>query len=174
MIDLLHWGARDGERRAHNHMSDKTRAAADKLRAKYGFDTPPIDPEAIAEAANVRVVYVDFDADASDIVHGFFDNEDQKIYVNKKDEALEKIFTIAHELGHWALHQEYLASARYIPRMKNVSHPSKEEVEADEFAIDLLAPANLVAKVSKSATSEELESIFAVSKDVLRRAKANA
>lgn len=148
------------------------KAAVDALLKKHGFTKPPIDPEFIAEREGIDVVYVEFSEPANSQIHGFFDNEETRIYVNKTDDAKEKMFTIAHELGHKFLHQQYLADTLYMPRMKFNPSPNQQELEADEFATLMLAPPEMVTSYSKVASDLELERLFVVDADVLHSSRA--
>lgn len=129
---------------------------------------PPVNAEYIAEKiVGVDVVFGEFQDGGSNMFHGFFDMRDNSIVVNKDDSPSEKLFTIAHELGHKVLHEEYLGSKDYIPRMKSDhAEVNTEEEEADYFACHLLAPDFMVNKYKKMATVKELEEIFIANPDV--------
>lgn len=91
---------------------------AELLRKKYDLTKPPYNAETIAENEGVDVQFVNFSPEASKKIHGFYDHDEKRIYVNTDDEPQEKLFTIAHELGHHLLHIEHAASAEYVPRLK--------------------------------------------------------
>ena len=69
---------------------------------------------------------------------------DKTIYVLKNDQSIrDKIFAIAHEIGHWILHSRDKERPRFDFSGKD--RPSdkvliEEEKEANEFAFELLMP----------------------------------
>lgn len=143
------------------------RTAADLLK-KYRIDRPPVDPEAIAEAEGIDVLYVDFGVH-SDEISGLYDFETRKIYVNKKIPDNRKTFTIAHELAHALMHEEYAESEQYsaMPRSNFHSDKPDEEREADVFAACLLVPKDMLRTYREYASTVELARMFAVSDDVV-------
>lgn len=132
------------------------------------YNSPPIPVKEIAEDNGVNVVFADFGA-LSEKVSGYCDFEARKIVVNQADGLGRKMFTIAHELGHWLLHRElFLADkTRYgvLPRF----HEPKQnvlEIEASVFAADLLVPRRLLVPVSDASPSR-LADLFQVSKKMM-------
>lgn len=147
---------------------DKAKREAKKLLEDFGIEYPPIDPELIAESSGVDVVYADFEG-GSDI-SGFYDFDESRIYVNKDQPATRKNFTIAHELGHHILHQEYARSERYRYMPRNNAYAGAkppEEREADAFAASLLVPLDMLKKYSKYSSAYEVSKLFAVSPEVI-------
>jgi Zn-dependent peptidase ImmA (M78 family) len=145
---------------------------AKSLLRKYKATTPPIDPERLAEEEGVRVLYAQFEPPADKDFSGFFRLKDKTIIVN--DEISDNIitFTIAHELGHYFLHKEYIQSNNYtpMPRSNNYGgNKPEEEVEADTFAADLLVPLPILKKYKDVASIRELSELFFVSEEVIRR-----
>ncbi len=146
-------------------------AAADEILTQYNFTRPPIDPEKIAEAEGLRVVYADFDGESASSVSGFFRLRDMTIVVNKAIHPNRITFTIAHELGHYKLHQAYIKSNDYQPMPRNNVYRGrkpKEETEADFFAASLLVPLHLLRKYASVADVFELARLFFVSEEVIR------
>jgi len=152
-------------------MSEAKRVA-EGLLGRYDLTKPPFDPEFIAEREGVDVKFTSFSEEASSKVHGFYDHEDKTIYVNSEDSVQEKMFTIAHELGHHVLHQTYSAGAGYVPRLKTHVE-TKEELEADSFAVSLLAPAKVVKQYASVFDDSELSSLFLVSPEVISGVKTS-
>ncbi len=144
-----------------------------ELRAKYGQTGPAIDPEVIAEGEGVDVRYVSFEGDATHEFHGFYDFEERTIFVNKDDSVEEKLFTIAHEFAHHLLHATYAESTHYIPRLKR-HVDSAEEREADLFAVNLLAPVDMLNEFSKVKTDADLCSLFLITPEILGKARLAA
>ena len=144
---------------------------ADRLLRKHGYLSPPVDPEQIAEEEGIRVVYAEFEGSDNDNFSGFFDLVENAIYVNDDIAPNRITFTIAHELAHHFLHQEYIRSNDYVPmpRRNNYKGPKPvEEIEADTFAANLLVPLHMLARYMKVATISELGRMFSVSDEVIR------
>lgn len=143
---------------------------AERLVTKY-YEQPPIDPEAIAEAEGIRVVYARFNRQMSAQVAGFSDPNNSRIVVNQDLPFNRKTYTIAHELGHHVLHQDYLSDdGKYqiFPRMNSYDGPKpSEEQEADAFAANLLVPLKMLRSYVDFASVRELAQMFMVSQDVI-------
>ena len=146
----------------------RARRVADELLKKYKIERPPVDPEAIAEAEGIDVRYVDF-GEYSEKISGLYNFDKKEIYVNKKIPNNRKTFTIAHELAHALLHEEYAKSERYTAMPRSNSHVDKpdEEREADVFAACLLVPKQMLRTYRNYASNIELARMFAVSEDVV-------
>ncbi len=145
--------------------------AAAKLLQKYSYTKPPIDPEWIAEREGLRVVYADFERPDSDKVSGFFRLSDNTIIINNDIFENRITFTIAHELAHFVLHQEYIKGNNYIPMPRNNEYDGPkpvEEVEADQFAANLLVPLPMLRLYKDVASASELARLFFVSDEVIR------
>jgi Zn-dependent peptidase ImmA (M78 family) len=121
--------------------------AADRLLADRGVTSPPIEVEALARSLGIIVVRRRFeDADVSGIL---FRGDHHVIGVNGAHAPLRQRFTIAHELGHWALHpgREIILDVpvRVNLRDKTSSMASDlEEIEANAFAATLLMPGQVL------------------------------
>jgi Zn-dependent peptidase ImmA (M78 family) len=145
------------------------RAAAQSALARFGVTRPPIDPESIAEAMGINVLYVDFEPEVAGEISGLFDFETKTIYINREIPTNRKTFTIAHELGHALLHEQYVESQSYqaMPRTNVHFDKPAEEVEADVFAACLLVPKAILKTYKNFADVNELAEMFAVSPDVI-------
>lgn len=149
----------------------RARREAERLIEKYDIRKPPIDPEAIAEAEGVRVVYAAFNGDIDKKLSGFTDSMNDTIVINRSIPANRKTFTIAHELGHHVMHREYLDDdgayqvfARFNEYAEN---KPDEEKEADAFAANLLVPMKLLRRYKNVASNHELARLFCVSDAVI-------
>lgn len=143
---------------------------ARRLLKKYGYNNPPVDPERIAEAEGLRVVYAEFEHPDNENVSGFFRLADKTIVVNNEISDSRITFTIAHELAHYCLHQEYIKSNDYIPMPRNNSYDGEkptEEIEADTFAANLLVPLHMLRQYRAFASNAELAKLFFVSDEVI-------
>lgn len=149
----------------------KAQKAAEELLAKYKICKAPIDPEAIAEAEGVNVVYAKFSETISKEIAGFSDPLNGRIVVNQELRSSRKVYTIAHELGHHILHRDYLddeGAYQIFPRKNNYIGPKPEvELEADAFADNLLVPLNILRNYADFASASELAEMFMVPRDTL-------
>jgi Zn-dependent peptidase ImmA (M78 family) len=141
---------------------------ADKLSGQYS--APPIPVLDIAEKSGVDVVFADF-AKLSDKVAGACDFSEQKLYVNSNDDFNRQLFTMAHELGHWVLHKQYFEAHpekyRILPRLQKPDRSDPFEIEASNFALNLLVPSRLLDPVIEAPVSL-LASIFVVSETMMQ------
>ncbi len=148
----------------------KAQEKALELLDKFGYVTPPVDPVKIAKDLGIRVYFADF-KDEDDKISGFFFAEKNEIYINKNEYAPRQAFTIAHELGHKFLHEDWLKSSDYQVLLRESFSPTTKdlkEVEADTFAGHLLAPRHMLDQYYKIASIEELAKLFMVSIPVIR------
>ena len=150
---------------------EKAKAEARKLLRDLGLSAPPIDPEFVAESIGVDVVYVKFEGETASKISGFYDVEEETIYINKEIGAGRKNFTIAHELGHHVMHREYAASENYTVMPRNNHYEGEkpsEEKEADAFAAELLVPMTMLKRYNKIVEPYELPTLFAVSPAMMK------
>lgn len=150
---------------------ERAQAQAEKILKNFGIKHPPVDPEAIAESMGVDVVYAHFMAPYDDQISGFIELEPiPRIVVNAAIHPNRKTFTIAHELAHFVLHQDYAKSGNYriLPRKNEYTgNKPDEEREADAFAANLLVPYGELKKYASLASVPELARIFLVSDQVI-------
>jgi Zn-dependent peptidase ImmA (M78 family) len=152
---------------------NKARSEAHRVLDMFGVSAPPIDPERIAEQLGVDVVYAKFKPEVSQAISGFIHLPEGKpqIVVNASIPAKRKMFTIAHELGHFLMHLDYIESDKYrvLPRSNgHVGAKPDEEKEADVFAAALIAPKDLVNKYRGIASLPEMSRIFVASEEMLK------
>ncbi len=107
---------------------------------KYWGGTLPVDPIRIARGAGVEVRHWT----KPNPLSGLFEYRDETpvIVYNKSDPEVRQRFTIAHELGHFAL--EHGKAFRDPARNFSLSNYDPEEVSANQFAAELLMPAEAV------------------------------
>ena len=115
------------------------------------------------------MLYMLIVGELSDRISGLYDFEDSCIFVNKKIPNNRKPFTIAHELAHALLHEQYAESENYSAMPRNNTHTDKpdEEREADVFAACLLVPKAMLRTYKNYASINELARMFGVSDDVV-------
>lgn len=130
---------------------DTDRPAKDRRpRAILGalnVTSPPVPIEAVARHLGAEVRYEPFEGDLSGLL--YVDGVRPIIGVNALHPKVRQRFTIAHELGHWVLHESerlhvdrafriYLRSARSSLAVDPV------EIAANRFAADLLMPPDMI------------------------------
>ena len=68
----------------------------------------PVDVIKIANANDIKVYEGDLDKKLSGAIRYDKDKDEFEILINKNDAKVRQRFTIAHELGHYFLHQDFL------------------------------------------------------------------
>lgn len=130
----------------------------------------PVRPEVIATSMGMRV-FGRPDFDVSGMVE--LTNQGPVITFNSSDAAVRRRFTIAHEVGHYALghlragHIKFRDPASHFSSSTN----SVEEREANRFAAELLMPENTLkyAVERKGFRSiDDLASLFGVSQVAMK------
>lgn len=134
------------------------------LHAEFDIQEPPVNPVAIARHKGLGVLFVQF-AKTKDNVSGFFDPEENAIYVNASEFPLRQTFTVAHELGHALLHREWASSDEYRILLRDAAYDGVDvhEKEANAFAAHLLVPRFMLDTYWRQASVESLSRLFAVS-----------
>lgn len=130
----------------------------------------PVDIIKIANANDIKIYEGNLDNKISGAIRYKKDVNKFEILVNKKDANVRKRFTIAHEIGHYFLHQEYLKKEElHIDAILYRNHDAETEEEkererdVDYFAGALLMNRTLLEKLYKEYTTAELAELFDVS-----------
>lgn len=92
------------------------------------------------------------------------------IYVNKLHHKNRIRFTIAHEVAHYILHQEFIGDGVVDDVMYRSNLSDKMEREANNFAADILMPWPLLSramKINNNINIDELAQKFNVSKSAM-------
>jgi Zn-dependent peptidase ImmA (M78 family) len=105
--------------------------------------TPPIKLKKVLKANNLDLQLVTFKKEE---ILGAYDKTEKAIYVAENETYTRKAFTIAHELGHFFLHQQRDADFFYRAEALQMEQDAIEETEANAFAAALLMPKNLVKR----------------------------
>ena len=123
------------------------------IKDKY-IHSIPVDVIGLANALGIEVYEEEFDNNA---VSGYISKDDNGYFicVNKMHPATRKQFTIAHEIGHFVLHQDLLENDTLLPtfyklgdginhgnvllRTSNINSLEyrKNETAANQFAAEL-------------------------------------
>ena len=88
----------------------------------------PVDVIKIANANDIKVYEGDLDKKTSGAIRYKKEEDKFEILVNKNDAKTRQRFTIAHELGHYFLHQDYLKNEEiHIDTMYRAVKKADEE-----------------------------------------------
>jgi len=119
----------------YTHLYLKEQANA--LLEKFNITEPPVDVRAVAEKLGVEIIEMSNDTWFYGMLTKY--GEDFYIVVNKMMPETRKRFAIAHEIGHYQLHDHDLSYQR--KQDKDYQHQ-----EADVFALELCIPAGLLKR----------------------------
>ncbi|CAN7366534.1 ImmA/IrrE family metallo-endopeptidase [Acidovorax sp. LjRoot117] len=136
-------------------------SAARMMLAGHWDQRLPVDPEALAGRVGLRVNPLPATAPYS----GWFDDARRTIEYKQSEARVRRRFTIAHELGHFAL--GHGPRPRDTPAVFSSRVSDPKEREANQFAAELLMPEGAVKQVVQSGrfnTLDELATLFDVSK----------
>lgn len=161
-------------------MADYKKAIEESNRivSTFGVDTPPVPLLEMVSSYGLDVVTLDFSVIPSgNEIAGFLDFDKKIIVINKADSPNRQRFTIAHELGHFLLHQDYaMDKDRYMVLLRRPlkdTNYSNEEKEANCFAAYLLVPPEILQKY-KDVPNGIIATMFAVSEDVIKFSRKRA
>lgn len=142
-------------------MSSASDSATSFLRS-FGYTHPPVPVEEIAALCNIQLVRTAAEWSES----GFLLRDAGRtiIGVNSRTSLRRQRFTIAHELGHWRLHEGKPLivdqSVMMVNKRNDISSQAtnSEEIEANQFAAELLMPQSMVASLLTKSFSSSLKS----------------
>lgn len=120
----------------------EARRRSRQLLELAGIKGPPVDPKAIAEFLGFTVLEYPFPDTTSGLT--FIEEGVKTIGVNNHHAPTRKRFSIAHELGHYLSgHESYDAGGTHVDTRPSYLDPQhRQEVEANEFAAELLMPSD--------------------------------
>ncbi|MBN8857004.1 MAG: ImmA/IrrE family metallo-endopeptidase [Sphingobacteriales bacterium] len=127
--------------------------AAEELLQSFGDVSLPIRVEDIARGLGIKVLAYPLENDLSGVL--VIEPENVTIGYNQNESRARRRFTVAHELGHYKLHNtrpnssQVFADDKFLVlfRSQNVNEDSEEarrEFEANTFAAALLMPESLL------------------------------
>jgi hypothetical protein len=92
------------------------------------------------------------------------------IGVQRTDWYLRKRFTVAHEIAHFILHRDRIGDELSDDAMYRSGLSTREEVEANRLAADILMPAQLVLKLKTEGcdSPEKMAKALQVSEEAMR------
>lgn len=112
--------------------------------------TPPVDVERVARHLDLHVREGEFDGEISGFLYQ--DGTRTVIGINRAHGAARRRFTLAHEIGHYVLHNR---ETTFVDRggpsilkrdVRSSAGTDVREVEANAFAAELLMPAPFLAR----------------------------
>ena len=142
----------------------RIRTTACEILDKFGITEPPVSIKQIAEKLGVKLQFQPLESDLSGIMYS--SGENSIIGVNDYHPQTRQNFTIAHELGHFLLHQNEVLRVDHAAHAKfRNSLSSKginaEEVEANLFAAEILMPQQFIsADLENSSIVDILDDDF--------------
>lgn len=149
----------------------KAETSALKILDENFITSWPIPVEELIEFHGLGLILSDF---TDGEISGVIDLNKKYLYINSADSSQRRRFTIAHELGHWVLHQPELVTNKEIAvlyrRPLGTEENDRLEQEANCFAANLLVPEEMLRKAitdSKDKSDKYLAEIFNVSRSVI-------
>jgi Zn-dependent peptidase ImmA (M78 family) len=132
---------------------------------------PPVRVTDIAANYGLQIAVADLGEYGADVA-GYIDPKAKLIVVNMNDPSTRQAFTIAHELGHWFMHQDKLESEpdKYaILYRKPLGGPNIDSIEkqANTFAACLLVPKSMLENYKDTSDYRTIADIFGVSQEVI-------
>lgn len=164
-----------------NPRVDDPYVRARQLLARLGIQSAPTPVEKIAKALGAHVRFSPFDEELSGMI--YIKDGVPIIGVNSLHHPNRQRYTIAHELGHLELHRQLITSEVHVDKnfpvlmrdTKSATGTELLEIEANQFAAELLMPSALIKQALTGKTLdiddegpiEELAKKFRVSKQAL-------
>jgi Zn-dependent peptidase ImmA (M78 family) len=135
--------------------------AATELLGQHPVVEPPVPVEQIAIAHGIQVAR----SAAAWSESGFLlrDGDRTIIGINSRNSPRRQRFSIAHELGHWMLHDGkplIVDQSVLINKRDEISSQASdlEEIQANQFAAALLMPEDFVRRALKETMSQSIGS----------------
>ena len=161
-------------------LTAKAERAAQELLDRHGVTEPPTPVTELAAAEGILVIREPFQDDG---VSGVLLREPDRtmIIVNAANAPVRQRFTIAHEIGHFALHRGtvYLDGRARVDFRDGLSSMAtdQEEIDANAFAAALLMAAGWVRSAFETVvrnttinSEDELAEVLAARFGVSRQA----
>lgn len=131
------------------------RTKVEKLLQKYGVITAPVRVEKIAKSLGAQLRYSPLDEELSGMIH--IKGSTPIIGINSLHHPNRQRFTIAHEIGHLVLHRNEIIDSVHVDKkfpvlmrdQNSATGTERMEIEANQFAAELLMPFFLFAEMLK-------------------------
>jgi len=126
----------------------KIKTKVNSLLEELGINSPPINVEDIAKYLGITFKFIDFE---NDQISGLLVKKTNKVIlaINHIHSDNRQRFTIAHELGHFLFHMNtpiFVDESPYFRNTRSSKGVDSEEIEANNFAAELLMPEKLITK----------------------------
>lgn len=96
------------------------------------------------------------------------ENNNWRIYINRQDSPTRQRFTLAHELGHYFMHRdkrpEFIDGGFVMQRMESSKY-EEEELEANEFAGNLIMPETEISERLEGARHITTQNVVELAKE---------
>lgn len=130
-----------------------------ELLNDHHVSKPPIPIERIARSLGLLIRFEPLDSDLSGFLYR--DGDQGVVGVNSSHPKTRKRFTIAHEIGHFLLHQaeKFHVDRQVFVRFRdNLSSQGidEEEMEANLFAAEILMPRSSIHEDVQKLTSIDI------------------
>ena len=152
------------------------KAVAVQQKYNPSFLSPFPYQNLLADFPDLKIFSIDLDRGVSGVIKYEEESGEFHIFVDQKKSETRQHFTIAHELGHYFLHQDIIKKENLIVDGDNIFDTSRMlfrldgvpgtqlEMEANEFAATLIMPEALVREAwEKLKSVDDCASIFHVS-----------
>lgn len=141
---------------------------AQQILFQFQVDLENIEITEIARKFGLKV----YAADLDNSVSGFIKKVDgyNNIYVNYKQAPTRQRFIVAHEIGHFVLHNELINQNEGTVLFRGLGDNWEIENQADCFAAALLMPKQTVKDVYKKLNNNIIATcrVFRVSEQAMR------
>lgn len=150
---------------------------ANELLEKFGSENPPVQVDRLAESLGIRIVYKPYE-DGDDVSGMLYRGEDRPVIgVNSAHHIHRQRFTIAHEIGHFVLHDGMMyvdtPTVRFRDSISGLAIDN-EEIEANGFAAELLLPRKFLERSLESLFQKKIRDRKAIIEKLSLEYKASA
>jgi Zn-dependent peptidase ImmA (M78 family) len=127
--------------------SKNIREKAHSILQMTGIKEPPVDVNMVSDRLGFRVIPFDFPDDTSAVL--LIEGKVRSIGVNSRHGIVRQRFSVAHELGHYLSGHEDFSGEHHLkiegrPIYEDPEY--RQELEANEFAAELLMPRFILKK----------------------------
>lgn len=160
----------------------KIRMRVTELLAQEAVAAPPVPVNRIAKALGIQLRFSPLDEQLSGMI--YIRDGVPIVGVNSLHHPHRQRFTVAHECGHFLLHEAEIANEVHVDKefsmlMRNsvsTTGSDEMEIEANFFAAELLMPATLITEelegapidIDEEAAIDALAKLFKVSQSAMR------
>jgi Zn-dependent peptidase ImmA (M78 family) len=142
----------------HNGWQQLVRVMAQGYIQKHDVREPPTPVDQIVVSEGLTIAPMHWGRNSP--LDGLFVRSKRVIAINLDKPLRRQRFSLAHELGHYALNHDYL---KQLGDEIDIDHPPEAsrfghrtlEAEADEFANELLVPGALLKRFREASTSQQ-------------------